>query len=494
MTKITLLLLLSVPFFRQLQSVPKPLIIPTKESGGVKTFFMPGGREVHLLLPPKGIISTMPAAQNQDIKYLNSSLFDAVVSQDVDKVSILLNQKASSNAKNDDGDTPLILACKLNNLDLVKKLLNFFPNIDYINSKTEESALRIACSNNNKDIFDSLLKNKTQVVRINDSTQKDSLDYLLKLACEKNSVDVVKILLLHKANPEISFPKYPEITQQIVLNNKLLYCLNKEEVKTLLDAGADVNARDIHQSTPLINACYSNEDLKEIVQMLLAAKADVNLSNISGQTPLINACEKQKIEIVQMLLDAKANPNVSGGAGAWTPLKNGCKYQNSEIVKMLLDAGANVDFICDQKITALMYCCKMHPNPKIVKMLLDAGADVNFIPKYSKKDFYQPLKGCTPLKVFLQMVERLRKHNEKINIDDKALMSCLTTLISSGISSNKGYMKKPVIDSVLSSIIKSQDRLFDERTRDLSSLIKDQNLSKNCNKIFRGLEIRELAI
>ena len=51
-----------------------------------------------------------------------------------------------------------------------------------------------------------------------------------------------------------------------------------------MDAGADVNAKDEDENTPLHRAAYYGH--KEIVVLLIAKGADVNVKNDVGYTPL----------------------------------------------------------------------------------------------------------------------------------------------------------------------------------------------------------------
>jgi ankyrin repeat protein len=91
------------------------------------------------------------------------------------------------------------------------------------------------------------------------------------------------------------------------INEKLLEAvrLNKiEEVKKLIEKGADVNVVDEYGATALYWASYKGHS--EIVKMLIEAGADVNVVNKYGITALHWASYKGHSEIVKMLKEAGA--------------------------------------------------------------------------------------------------------------------------------------------------------------------------------------------
>ena len=59
---------------------------------------------------------------------------------------------------------------------------------------------------------------------------------------------------------------------------------NIEAVKLHLAAGADVNAKDEEEFTPLLYAAWDGH--KEIAELLIANGADVNVKDVNGETPL----------------------------------------------------------------------------------------------------------------------------------------------------------------------------------------------------------------
>jgi ankyrin repeat protein len=81
-----------------------------------------------------------------------------------------------------------------------------------------------------------------------------------------------------------------------------------EEVRRLIDSGADVNAATPEGVTPLMNA--SGFGNKEAVEMLIAKGADVNARTKSNWTALMAAALSGQKEIIEILLAAGADPAV----------------------------------------------------------------------------------------------------------------------------------------------------------------------------------------
>ena len=84
-----------------------------------------------------------------------------------------------------------------------------------------------------------------------------------------------------------------------------------ETVKLLIEAGADVNAKNNDGMTALIKA--SSTRYYELIEALIAAGADVNAKNNDGTTALIEAlsagysCSE---DIAKLLVEAGADVNI----------------------------------------------------------------------------------------------------------------------------------------------------------------------------------------
>ncbi|PGH08812.1 40S ribosomal protein S12 [Polytolypa hystricis UAMH7299] len=75
----------------------------------------------------------------------------------------------------------------------------------------------------------------------------------------------------------------------------------------------DLNVPDNAGNTPLQIA--SLEGCKEIVKFLINAGCEIDTKNIDKDTPLIDAVENGHLEVVKLLLDAGANPRIGNAEG-----------------------------------------------------------------------------------------------------------------------------------------------------------------------------------
>lgn len=88
-------------------------------------------------------------------------------------------------------------------------------------------------------------------------------------------------------------------------------------VEMLLQHGADINAGDGNQDTPLHWAAYKNQ--VDSVKLLLQNGAQVDACDYNMDTPLIWAARKGNLEVIKILLDYNADASVRNTKGH-TPL------------------------------------------------------------------------------------------------------------------------------------------------------------------------------
>lgn len=143
-------------------------------------------------------------------------------------------------------------------------------------------------------------------------------------------------------------------------------------VKFLIDNGADVNARDTVNATPLLWAAGFGRP--ETVSLLIANKADVKAVDDNGWTALIWAAGIGQPETVDILIKAGADLNAADRQTGDTPLLRAARTGKPESLKVLLAAGADINARNNLKQTAL-HCAAQSGSAEKVALLLAAKAD-----------------------------------------------------------------------------------------------------------------------
>ena len=115
-----------------------------------------------------------------------------------------------------------------------------------------------------------------------------------------------------------------------------LYMKDEAKARSLIEGGADVSRRTSQGTTPLSRAVDAG--FKDIVELLIAKGADVNAKDNWNWTPLHSAVYGHK-DIVELLITEGANVNARDGASR-TPLFYAKDEGNSEIVELLRKHGA----------------------------------------------------------------------------------------------------------------------------------------------------------
>ncbi len=113
------------------------------------------------------------------------------------------------------------------------------------------------------------------------------------------------------------------------------------QVRRLIRAGADVNARNDYGSTPLTEAAETGD--VDILGQLLKAGADPESSNDDGQTALMIIARTSNIAAAELLLKHRANVNATEKWRGQTALMWAAAEQQPAMVKLLVRRGANVD-------------------------------------------------------------------------------------------------------------------------------------------------------
>lgn len=223
------------------------------------------------------------------------------------------------------------------------------------------------------------------------------VEILIENKCDVNAADNDEKTALMCACVNACAVRDPESKAQF--QQKTADCIT-----ALLDAGANIDAKDHNKMTALMWASAKNN--AKGVEVLLENKPDLEVKNDDSLTSLAWACQQGNCDIAKMLIDAGAAMDTQDADG-WTPLMwaskkietaqapadmegeskesfDALERENVIIsqqgalrcIEYLIQAEANIDQKDDAGKTALMWAVESMNFPA-VKLLLQHNADVH---------------------------------------------------------------------------------------------------------------------
>jgi ankyrin repeat protein len=194
-----------------------------------------------------------------------------------------------------------------------------------------------------------------------DSTRSTALHY----AMHENAfpVKLIASLLQHGADPNARDASGRSPFFELLAH----YQATEELVRLFTDAGAVVGPPTVDGLTPL--HVVSRPD---IASWLLASGADIAAVDNQGEIPLHKARSLGYLELLRVYLDAGSPTDARNSLG-WTPFM---QSQSASISRALLEHGADIHAATDQGITALHHAANLC-DLELILFLLESGADIH---------------------------------------------------------------------------------------------------------------------
>jgi ankyrin repeat protein len=239
------------------------------------------------------------------------------------------------------GSLPIHYTIQFDNLDAFNIILEKSRYLNKLDDKGY-SPLHLAIKKKNYQMIKTLVNNDNVNVNITTHIGESPLH----LACNYEDVSIIEILLTIKPNNRF------KINLNIVDNEfqitPLMYVVtlnNKDIVKILLSNGANTDIQDALGNTALHLAI--NENNVEIANLLIAKMSQLNLLDINGMSPfhlLIyihkDVAKIQKYNVDQLITNTNLNIQDMDGntiwhifakTGLWYPFTNLLKYKKNNL-------------------------------------------------------------------------------------------------------------------------------------------------------------------
>jgi ankyrin repeat protein len=199
-------------------------------------------------------------------------LFASGINRNIEVVDFLLEKGINVNLQNIDGYTALYEAVRLENIDIVKKLLYHKADPE-LKPKLHETLLSLCSRRNFLEIAKLLIKNGANV-----NAQNEMGGTALSSACMNQNIEIINLLINNDAN--INLSDNNGITPLMIAVRKR----NFHIVQLLIENGANCDLQDkFNGYTPLFEACRFGDI--EIMKILFF-QTNYRLKNKAGKTAI----------------------------------------------------------------------------------------------------------------------------------------------------------------------------------------------------------------
>jgi len=410
------------------------------------------------------------------LKTLNPSYINLIINIiiKIDHLSLikylLENEELKShidiNAKDRNGECPLLTAYHSDNMILFKYILDYGANSQII-TKEGKPLLSLAIKNKNYKAIKYLLQ---QNILFNGENDGNAYPLFIQMILQ-NKVEVVRAVFENEDNlnseieveEENGVMKKYNIDELISDKNNhdyypnygftyliLAYLLQHYDIFKILLQHSDINELDANGFN-ILHYAILKEDLATL-SLLLSLGVEINYyedipKNLRGNSALDISIAIQSHEIFKILLNHPLTqfnlPNWRSEISIVTLIKlsHFSPDLKLNIMKQLVERGADVNYVDSSRNSPLIYAIQEKLIP-IAEYLMVQGAEVNFINDYG----YTPLAFAIR-KGYLPMVKILVEHGADINFQIEGKNeSKIQTLFMFSVSQGEVAISKYLID------------------------------------------------
>jgi ankyrin repeat protein len=216
-------------------------------------------------------------------------IWEAAENGDIASGIWFINNGISKNAKNERGETPLIVAAHYDQTKVIEELISIKALLDEQDAQGNTALMR-ALEEKNIASAELLID-----AGANLSSKNKEGHTALFIAASRGLDQIVSELLVIGANPN----EKDEDNYTVLMLASYLYYRNANIIPSLIAAGADVNAQDDDGVTALMVA--ASRKSPKAVKQLLEAGARIDLQDVTGKTALDYAIASKHEETIKIL-------------------------------------------------------------------------------------------------------------------------------------------------------------------------------------------------
>jgi ankyrin repeat protein len=317
-----------------------------------------------------------------------TALHVAVNNEHRDVAELLISKGADVNAKDGRGDTPLICAVEKGDRNTVTLLVtkgadvNYTPRDDYL--PLLHSMVWAGDVNTVKLLVDHGAKFDVQ--------DRSSGWTAFRFAAWQGNRELVEFFA-SKGGDVSTLP--------------LAACVgNLAQVKSLVESGADPNAKDDFGWTPLYWAVSTGQE--EVAEYLIRRGAQVDAKMVNERTLLHQAAQAGVVHLVEVLISKGLDVKGTTTEG-YTPLHLAAEAGRREVAEILIAKGADINAkTTDEAKTTPLHMAAFAGHKDVVELLIAKGADAS-IREYRG----HTALGLAEQRGHTETADILRKHGAK---------------------------------------------------------------------------------
>ena len=353
------------------------------------------------------------APANAVNKKSRTALILACLNKQMDLMYVLLDADTDPNISDADGDTCLHIAVyKGFSKEILQAMIDHQADVNAVNNKGY-TALALACKKNQFDSVKILLNAgaDANIVDADLTGVNDNHETLLFLACKNGAVDVVQMLLDSQQDIRINFRNiFGASALSCVCNNASNPDSDSVSLLSMMlqsEQPIDVDSCDFQGKTPLHVVCQHG-NLMMANMLLRASRRSVNAEDAMNRIPLHYA---RTAEFVRLLVDFGADVNKRDVLGQ-TPLLFHCQQGNREVASALIKLQSSGINSCDHMRKTVVHMCT-------ASRILDILQDIKHLPVNDVDINRQTALHFTVMNGDLNSMQQLLNMGADLNIRDK---------------------------------------------------------------------------